>query len=704
MPFPYETSATPVRVRRSKDKDSRSTASSSSGRKQKRSGSSNRSPPQADRSSQLSLYTQQNLTLDQLPALPESGTASPGSAASPVLRESACATTQAIESASVARHYTPAALQKYLQIDDDQPSHKAASQPGIDDQEHTRRLRSGADRPQIYSQPLDSHTSTPLATSVREYPDTSHDRSASPSFFNQPLEFYASNSSRTSSSRAEENYSYTVSSPPPSSSSPSVGRSASVQGFLDLKQPQPQSHVGYLASPPAFAPAIPFNSAPPGEQYFAPPYAGPHYYPMTHPAGQYMDLHSLSPQNVPPYANYGASLHNPGFFSPLHHNPARGHSSTSSRMSATGEPFPTAQPASGPMEKTSSLDSPGEPKQEGEDDAVDLLQRIQSAIPDLHLLLNRYRETSGKLGMRENLIKETEAQKSAALKQKEAYIDKLGKELDDVKSKYSAESSKLRFEISNMEEKQKELRDIVSVEQKSKEELQAKNHALLIESERMRNKFEEERSRIVSDFEAWKRKASEDKKSLEEDLQRQKQLADTTLQARLADIGKVHAQQKESLQTSLARQIKDLEANHAKARQELEKALDARQKVAEESRRNHAEDKESWEKERAVLGKGSEEQRRILTSRHQSEKNDMQKSQEVSEARIRKQAQDDMAKLHDQIEGLKAGWDADKGKFARSTADLKAQAARVDEENKRLQRLAEAFGEVTDLRSRGDPF
>jgi len=705
MPFHRETSATPVRVRRTKDKEkeSRSSASTGSSKKQKSSGSSNRSPPQADRSSQFSLYSQQNLTLDQLPALPASGTASPGSAASPVLRGSACATSQASDLASAAYHHTPAALQQYLQTDDEQPIFKDTSAPR-NDPGHTTGPHPAAKRQQTYNQPLDSNTTTPLATSIREYPGTSYGHSASPSFFSQPLELRNSYSSITSSSRTDDNLSHIRSSPPPPSSSKSSGHPASLQGFPDLEQPQPRYQQTYFANPPAFAPAVPFNSAPADEHHFAPAYPGLHYYPVNHPAGHHMDLHSLPPQVMPAYANYSIPPHNPGFSSPSYHIPNRGHSSTSSRMSMPTEPLPIGQPGSGNMERINSLDSPGLPKQGGEDDPVDLLQRIQSAIPDLHLLVNRYRETSGQLGMSENLIKETEAQKSVALKQKESDIEKLAKELDNVKSKYSAESSKLRFEISNMEEKQKELQDNVVAEQKSKEELQVKHNTLSTELERMQKNFDKEKSRIISDSEDWKRRALQDKHALEEDMQRQKQLAETTLQGRLADLGRVHAQEKESLKASLARQKKDLETDHSNARQELEKTIDARKKALEESRRKHAEDRDSWEGERAVLGKGSEEQRKLLTSQHHKEVEAMRRTQEASEERIRQQVQDDTTKLQDQIEKLQAGWDAEKAKFARSMADLKAQAARMDDENKKLQRMADAFGEVTDLRSRGDPF
>lgn len=235
------------------------------------------------------------------------------------------------------------------------------------------------------------------------------------------------------------------------------------------------------------------------------------------------------------------------------------------------EPLPSSQPvpAHAYFERTPSLDSPGLSRHSGNDDAVDLLQRIQSAIPDISQLLNRYRETSGELGMRENLIKEAEAQKTAALRQNESHIEKLSKELEDVKSNYSAESSKLRFEISNMEEKQKDLRETLLVEQKSKDDLHAKNAALLTELDHGRAAFEEAKSKIVNESEEWRRKAAqaiEDNQVLEDNLRRQKDSANTVLQSRLADLSKTYAKEKEALQANLARQKTDLEAAHARGR------------------------------------------------------------------------------------------------------------------------------------------
>lgn len=98
--------------------------------------------------------------------------------------------------------------------------------------------------------------------------------------------------------------------------------------------------------------------------------------------------------------------------------------------------------------------------------AQELTERIQStmanmasmsaALPDFHQLLSSYRETHGQLGLREELNRRAETQQ-ADLKQKEQHIEALGKQLDGIMAKHSAETSKLRLAVGNLEEKEREL-------------------------------------------------------------------------------------------------------------------------------------------------------------------------------------------------------------------------------------------------------
>ena len=351
---------------------------------------------------------------------------------------------------------------------------------------------------------------------------------------------------------------------------------------------------------------------------------------------------------------------------------------------------------------------------------MDLLHRIQSAIPDLHLLLNRYRESSGELGIRQDIIRRTEAQNAEALRQKEAYIDKLGKELETLSQRHSAESSKLRLEIGNLEEKHKELQDNLTASTKARNDLEAAHRTLQGEKEALEKRLQEDKETIQRDFDQWKNQTTEEfaikQKRMEDDVQRQSNESQIVMQERIAELTRSHAKEKEGLlQTRLLQQRRELEANHNKSRQDLESTLKARQKDLGEAQRRELHSHEAWDRERSALirewdeerssmGKGWEEQREVLAAKHQLEKDDLQRTWKSTQAQLNERAEGDHAKLQREIEKLKSGWDADKARFVKATTELKAVATKLDNENNNLQRMVEAFGEATDFRSKGDTY
>ena len=365
-------------------------------------------------------------------------------------------------------------------------------------------------------------------------------------------------------------------------------------------------------------------------------------------------------------------------------------------------------------------DVPGTSGQEVTDDPMDLLHRIQSAIPDLHLLLNRYRESSGELGVRQDIIRRTEAQKAEALRQKEAYIDKLGKELETLSQRHSAESSKFRLEIGNLEEKHKELQDNLTASKKSRDDLEAAHRTLQGEKELLEKRLQEDKETIQRDFDQWKNQTTEEfatkQKRTEDDVQRQSNESQVVMQERIAELTRTHATEKEGLlQTRLLQQRRELEANHNRLRQDLESTLKARQKDLGEAQRRELHSREAWDRERSALirewdeersslGKGWEEQRKVLAAKHQLEKDDLQRTWKSTQAQINERAEGDLVRLQREIEKLKLGWDADKARFVKATTELKAVAAKLDNENNNLQRMVEAFGEATDFRSKGDTY
>lgn len=703
MPFPYQASAQPVRTRRVKDKDGRSINSrSDSGRRPRESTSNNRTPPQhALRPAQPSLYTQQNITLDQLPALPGSGTASPSppSPSLPVtssipaaLSGSTLAT--ANPTTLQAQLHTPAALRPYLEQDDDEPVFTDAPPSALSPKEKVIS-KVDSDSPQLLNQPLASLTLIPHSTPSPKSTETAFFRSSSPPP-HAPSPF--------------RNQSY--------ANQPHVNQPYTGPSNFDPGQAYAQN-FNYVASPPSFAPALPFLSGA-SEHYYNQSYGGQPYMP-TQPAGNILDSQIGPPQPAPYYVNYGSPQQIQAPYHSMRSSSTRGRSSTGSGRSLSGETsFPVAPPTmANPPEQRLPIDGPVPSVQCGEDESVELLQRIQSAIPDLHLLLDRYKETSGQLGVRETLIRETEAQKAAALKQKESYIEKLGIEIETVTNKYSAESSKLRLEIGNMEEKHKELQDSLLAERKIGGDLEATNRALRMEKDQAERRLQDETAALNHERTVWHQKISQDQAARqttwETDAQQQRQELENKWRAREAKSNDTWLKEKMALQAGWSRQKREIEDNHIKLRRDLEATLELRQKAIEEARQKESEDREAWDRERqeleknwneerAMLGKGSEEQRAILGMQHQREKNEMQKQWEASQARANKHTEEVLTKLQKENERLKTGWDADKAKFASAIADLKNAAAKMNDENAKLQKLAEAFGDITDLKSREDPF
>ena len=403
-------------------------------------------------------------------------------------------------------------------------------------------------------------------------------------------------------------------------------------------------------------------------------------------------------------------------FNAVQSPPVIGYGSASSRRSLSGDPYsgmptPTAhQPEQMPPAEKAASSGQG-----AKDDAVDLLQRIQSAIPDLHLLLNRYRETSGQLGDRENLIRETEAQKTAALQQKETYIERLGKELESASNRHSAESSKLRLEIGNLEEKHKELQESLVARKKSRDELEAMNRDLQGDRENNLRILQNDKEVMSREFAQWKEKVTGEfatkRKGLEDDLRRQIKDSEAILQNQIVDTTKARKREREEW----LREKRDLIANNSKVRQGLEHTLQVRQTEIEEAHQKEQQDREAWNKERDTLtrawdeeriglDKGWEQQRAVLVAQHKTDKDELQKTWKANQARLLKRNETDSIKAQKEIDKLKAGWDTDKTKFKKATEQLKDAASTLDRENEKLQKMVEAFGDATDFRSRGDAY
>jgi hypothetical protein len=234
--------------------------------------------------------------------------------------------------------------------------------------------------------------------------------------------------------------------------------------------------------------------------YYPPPgYPYHRYYnPMSYSSGyppSYLygvpPLRTASPYQTP-YGN----------FPDQHPAPAQQHSSIGSRDSHQGDEGP------GPP--------PGETLSAIEDDPGDLVERISSVIPDIHMLLSRSKVTHGELGFREQLLKKAEAETKETVKQKEDHISQLQRQLDDSEKRHAKDVNKYRFHLSDLDDKVRDLSEKLSVARLSEKahnekvrELDEQNLALLRELMALKRTVAEEKDRTAKAMEEWKEKTNE---------------------------------------------------------------------------------------------------------------------------------------------------------------------------------------------------
>jgi hypothetical protein len=199
-----------------------------------------------------------------------------------------------------------------------------------------------------------------------------------------------------------------------------------------------------------------------------------------------------------------------------------------------------------------------------------LLSRISSAIPDLHLLLNKYKATHGELSVRDQLRQRSEAQTAELVRSKESTITALMSQLEDAAKRRADESGKHRSRIAALEISNAQLKD-----QAHTAELRAK---ALEEHLRRAIKANED---LAGEKMIFIRRAGEDKerslKRLEKDLtskheQKMKEMKDS-LESQITNQKEKHDSEMKETQEKhddqLSTQKSDLEAKLSKAEDDI---------------------------------------------------------------------------------------------------------------------------------------
>ncbi|KAL2037658.1 hypothetical protein N7G274_009603 [Stereocaulon virgatum] len=643
---------------RNKDSDNRSVTSSSSSRRHRDpSASSNRTLLPSEYSSQQPLEPKQhseptssNANLDQLPKLPESDPNSPSTSSSPVLRTiSTASITTAVTTPCLAR--VPLNMQAFLESDDDDcPTMSNESQLTPKPEKTKEQCEMKETRPKALMQPPVSDNTTPT-----------------------PVRKSSAESAKTTLSRSSS-----MTGPP---SVPRQDQQHKQPHQQDSKHMEPLgSGSASTTSAPSPAPAQPplYGMAPPSQQALLPSQLTyPHMPPPAVPSASPPSIPNIPPPGLIYYTDYGPPP-TQGQYPPQHFQYP-----------------PTMEPGvqhSNPMT---------------------LLNRVQCAIPDLYTLLDSYQDMCGLLEAKEAHIRKMEAQRVADQRKQDARIVQLEKDLESILDKHSAETNELKYEVSSTDKRCKDLQDSLTVEMRHSDALQESNESLRAEQKQAEKRHSEDKAALNRAFSHEMDKSAAEHKTnqraIHEQLQAQMRKAEATFAYRLAETNRVHEEETQQLENRWTKQRRELEDRQTKAQRDLENALEAKQKVVDEERRSHLQAKEGWEKERdamrrrfdderSVLQKASEEQQKALIARSQREKDDILRQHSQMQNRI--EQEDSILNMQREIETLRAGWDTDKFRFQRATADFRTTARTLNEQNNKLQKLTEVFMDTMDVRGK----
>ena len=446
-------------------------------------------------------------------------------------------------------------------------------------------------------------------------------------------------------------------------------------------------------------------------------------------------------------------------------------------MPADGLPPPSSLGSVPLVEQGEALDADVGVGPSSNDDPRELTQRIQStmsnmanvtaSLPDLHRLLSLYREAQGQLGLHREHSRRTESRQVDLLRQKEQNIEALGKQLESVEAKHSAETTKLRLEVGNLDEKHKELLDQIGIIEGVKVEaeiarsgLTLRNTDLLIEVKQAKEQVEKEKAKLkkateeigrlkqgVKDLtdeneklkqdlkqvqdamdrsmENWKKVALEEsmaerdamRKTFEDQLKEQDGHLEgvrTEMNERLEEQKNVHTAERSALESTFTSKQTELEQGLTAERERWKQERDCLDRDLHVEREKLVLEREKWHQDHERL----EQEWQVERDRSIKDRDDKYHSLNV-EAEQAMQAlkqqlaetQETFAKVeHERDAAIKArvdlehGWEKERAKSVAAIGQVQDIASVLEKEKGRLQKLIETSGLAVDIKSRGDAF
>jgi len=337
-----------------------------------------------------------------------------------------------------------------------------------------------------------------------------------------------------------------------------------------------------------------------------------------------------------------------------------------------------------------------------EEEPLNLMRRIQTALPDLQLLLNRCEEVAGQNTVKQITESPAEDTYLEAQKRKDARIEELEKELLSANQKHVAERQRMRFEIGNLDELCKGLQeDLTTWKQSRRASTQDSNRQdsnvsyikQLEEAKATQNQMMVVLKSEIADLSMEVEARLHSERSLQEKY-------DATIGLQSAE-RKVSAAQDQG-------ERKELHDPHLQARcVELEALLKTRQVKIDELQDKDAHVHKAWarekedmlksfEGEKAKLKQDTEKEARGATRRHEKAKDELERDLQAHFDDQMNEIETENFRLRKDYKRVKKDWHGEKERLADERGRLRAAASRLTVEHSALQKVIEGLGEASE--------
>lgn len=486
-------------------------------------------------------------------------------------------------------------------------------------------------------------------------------------------------------------------SPPPKIGSPLIPpyHSSMVSAHPQLHQqtihPAPTMYPNTYPHGPGFATAL---QSPALSAGFLPPYTQSPYANVPPP-----------PQHLSHSHPYGHQHQYSGYSDPNYSNSLRGFQDPS-MINGLGIDSKGFDKGLESKENIPPLDGDGEPLQ--------LLQRIQDAIPDMGRVLHGYKSAKGRLLARETEIKQLQAQNEQAVMRKDFYIEALQSQLRKTTQENAEETHQLkstikdlRTEMGNIEKKQNDTANTLVESQKSNRQLS-----------QWRSELESHISSLDNDLKEVQEGHEKEVEKLKEDhadiLATQKKELDEAFEGIRAEDTRAHNEALTTREKELFDQQESIKSNYDNQMQQMQQAHDALQanfdsKVTElESIRAElsnmkngldAKHKELEDTREAHVNKAEAMGNEFNEQQRQWEEHCGDLKMQVS------QKSDELTTNERERERLEGVCENKEQQLRQAIEEMNTTMENMDNDRGKLRRILANLGEVTDIKSsKGDTF